>query len=52
MFDCFLKYQSLLEKQFKRLQSTYGFTIVDGNRSVEEINAELQEKIELVLKGK
>ena len=49
MFDCFLKYQSLVEQQFKRIQSTYGFTIVDGHRSVEAINAELQKKIESVL---
>ena len=49
MFDCFLKYQSLVEEQFKRIQSTYGFTIVDGHRSAEEISAELQKKIESVL---
>jgi len=51
MFDCFLQYQALVEKQFRRLQSTYGFTIVNGERSVEEINAELQERIEEVLVG-
>jgi dTMP kinase len=51
MFDCFLQYQALVEKQFRRLQSTYGFTIVNGERSAEEINAELQEKIEEVLAG-
>src|SRR6266508_4631663 len=39
MFDSFLKYQALVEKQFRRLQATYGFTIVNGERSVEEINA-------------
>ncbi len=52
MFDCFLQYQALVEKQFRRLQSTYGFTIVSGERSAEEINAELQEMIEGVLVGK
>ncbi|PYK99655.1 MAG: thymidylate kinase [Verrucomicrobia bacterium] len=52
MFDSFLQYQSLVEQQFRRLQSTYGFTIVNGERSVEEINAELQERIERVLAGK
>ena len=51
MFDCFLQYQALVEKQFRRLQSTYGFTIVNGERSVDEINAELQEKIEEVIVG-
>src|SRR5947209_6972587 len=52
LFDCFLQYQALVEKQFRRLQSTYGFTIVSGERSAEEINAELQEMIEGVLVGK
>jgi len=51
MFDCFLQYQALVEKHFRRLQSTYGFTIVNGERSVEDISAELQEKIEEVLVG-
>ena len=52
MFDSFLQYQKLMEKQFKRLQAVYGFTIVDGNRPVGEINAELQRKIMSVLEGK
>ena len=51
MFDSFLKYQGLVEKQFKKLQATYEFTIVDGNHSVEQINTELQEKIAAVLAG-
>jgi len=50
MFDSFLKYQSLVERQFKRLQGTYGFTIVDGHRSIDEISEELRRKIEPVLK--
>lgn len=49
MFDSFLQYQSLVEQQFKRIQATYGFTIVDGHHSVEEVSAELQKKIESVL---
>jgi dTMP kinase len=52
MFDSFLKYQALVAQQFKRLQATYGFTIVDGHQSVEEITAELQRRIEAVLAGK
>ncbi|MEK7676587.1 MAG: thymidylate kinase [Verrucomicrobiota bacterium] len=52
MFDSFLQYQALVEKQFKRLQATYGFTIVDGHRSANEINAELQKNIESVLAAK
>jgi dTMP kinase len=49
MFDSFLKYQNLVEKQFKRLQATYGFTIVDAHRSIDEINDELKTRIQWVL---
>lgn len=49
MFDSFLKYQGMMARQFERLQSTYGFEIIDGNRSPEAINTALQKKIEAVL---
>ena len=49
MFDSFLKYQALMANQFERLQSTYGFSILDGDRSPEEVNAELRQKTEQVL---
>ncbi len=52
MFDSFLKYQSLMAKQFQRLQAIYGFHIIDGDRSPDEINAELKRQIEVVLVGK
>ena len=51
MFDSFLKYQALMAQQFRRLQAAYGFSIVDGDRSPEAINAELRRKIEAVLDG-
>jgi dTMP kinase len=52
MFDSFLKYQSLMAQQFKRLQSIYGFNIVDGDRLPDEINADLRRKIEAILAGR
>lgn len=52
MFDSFLRYQTEVQKVFKRLQSTYGFTIVDGNGPVEAIHGELQKKIAAVLTHK
>jgi dTMP kinase len=51
MFDSFLKYQTLVEEHFKRLQSLYGFTIIDGHRPVNVVFAELQERIGAVLAG-
>jgi hypothetical protein len=41
-----------MANQFRRLQKIYGFTIVHGHRSVEEISHELTEKVEAVLVGK
>jgi dTMP kinase len=49
MFDSFMKYQTAMAKTFRQLQTTYGFTIVDGNRSSDAINAELRTKISAVL---
>jgi len=52
MFDSFVKYQTDMQATFRRLQDSYGFTFVDGNRSAETIHAELQKKISAVLAGK
>jgi len=51
MFDSFLQYQSLVAAKFKELQRTYGFAIVDGHCSADEINVELRRRIESVLTG-
>jgi len=52
MFDSFIKYQGLMAQQFEALQSTYGFSIIDGDRSPDDINVELQSKTEQVLATK
>jgi dTMP kinase len=52
MFDSFLQYQSLVAAKFKELQATYGFTIVDGHRTPDQITLELRKRIESVLAGK
>jgi dTMP kinase len=51
MFDSFLKYQALVEQQFKHLQTNYGFTIIDGHRSADVVFEDLQQRIEAVLSG-
>ena len=51
MFDSFMKYQTMMQQTFRHMQSTYGFNIIDGNRSVDAINAELRKKIGIVLVG-
>jgi len=52
MFDSFMKYQIMMQKTFRHLQTTYGFTIVDGLRSADALNADLRKKIGAVLAGK
>ena len=52
MFDSFIKYQGLMAAQFERLQKSYDFGIIGGDRSTDEINVELQQKIEQVLAKK
>jgi dTMP kinase len=52
MFDSFMQYQKAMQQTFRHLQTTYGFTIVDGMRSAEAINSELRKKIAAVLAGK
>jgi dTMP kinase len=51
MFDSFLKYQSAMHMAFRQLQKTYGFTILDGNRSVDSVTKELRKKIGALLAG-
>ena len=50
MFDNFMQYQGRVADQFKRIQSTYGFTMVDADRPPEVINNELRAKTESVLR--
>ena len=49
VFDSFLKYQAAVQNAFKQLQKTYGFEIVDANRSVNSVNKELRKKISIVI---
>jgi len=49
VFDSFLKYQSAMQNAFKAMQKTYGFDIVDANRSANAVNKELRKKISSVI---
>jgi dTMP kinase len=49
MFDSFMQYQGLVAAKFKELQATYGFTIVDGSRTPDEIHVELRRRIAAVI---
>jgi dTMP kinase len=49
MFDSFMKYQRLIQREFTKMQKKYSFKVIDGNRSVREVSQDLQKKIEKVL---
>ena len=49
MLDSFLRYQELMEEQFKLLQKIFGFAVVDGDQSAGAVNVELRRKIKSVL---
>jgi dTMP kinase len=52
VFVSFLKYQTAMQTQFRRMQKSYGFEIVDGSRAAGDVSAELQKKIAGLLAAK
>jgi dTMP kinase len=46
MFESFLIYQARIGREFHRMQKRYNLTIIDGNRPIQEINADLQKRID------
>ena len=51
MLESFLIYQRMLAKQFRRMQKKYNLVPINGNRSILEVNKELQQKIDYFLKS-
>ena len=49
MFDSFIKYQNLIQAEFARLQHRHGFDVLNGNRSVRFVAAELRARLERIL---
>src|SRR5262245_11723645 len=46
MFDSFVKYQGLLQAEFKRMQERYSFEVINGNRSVRAVQHDLRARLE------
>jgi dTMP kinase len=46
MLESFLIYQGLLAKQFRKMQKKYGLVHINGNRSIMEINKDMQKRID------
>jgi dTMP kinase len=49
LLESFLLYQQKIKQQFIRMQKSYGIIPIDGNRSIESINIDLQKKIDQFL---
>lgn len=50
--DAFLAYQRRMRNEFKQLQTTYGFEVVDANRSVPAVHRDLQVRLRRLLSEK
>ena len=49
MFDSFVQYQQLMADKFDELRKAWGFTTIDADRSMSELNLELRSNVERVL---
>ncbi|MCM2356914.1 MAG: thymidylate kinase [Geobacteraceae bacterium] len=49
IFDSFMRYQKLIQREFTLMQREYGFHLVNGNRSVRLVSAEMTAKVEELL---
>jgi dTMP kinase len=46
MYESFMIYQRMIAKEFRRMQKRYSLVLVDGNRPIPEVNADLQKRID------
>ena len=51
LFDSFVKYQHLIQKEFLKMKRTYKFTVIDGDRPTEAVYEELRAAIDKVISG-
>ncbi|HUI85648.1 MAG TPA: thymidylate kinase [Nitrososphaerales archaeon] len=51
LYDSFIAYQNRMAKEFAAMASQYGMVRVDGDRSIGDVNASLQSKIDEYLKS-
>ena len=49
MFESFMIYQKMIGKEFHRMQKRYNLVLIDGNRTIQQINADLQGRIDKFL---
>jgi dTMP kinase len=45
MYESFILYQRMIAKEFRNMQKRYNLVLIDGNKPILDINAELQKRI-------
>ncbi len=50
IFDSFIQYQRRVQREFTRMRERYDFEVVNGNRTVRTVSADLKSRIEEILK--
>ncbi len=45
VLESFLLYQQKIKQEFIRMQKSYGIIPINGNRSIESVNSDLQKKL-------
>ena len=51
MFESFIKYQRVIQAEFRRMQSEYKFEVINGNRSTHAVAGELRAKVQKILEA-
>ena len=49
IFDSFMRYQRLIQKEFGLMQKEYGFHVINGNRSIRSVSREITVHVEGLL---
>jgi dTMP kinase len=49
-FDSFIRYQTLIQREFAKMRSIYGFDVINGNRSPVSVNRQIRREIEAMLR--
>lgn len=49
IFDSFVRYQRLIQKEFSLMQREYGFNVANGNRSIRAASREIAARVEALL---
>ena len=49
LFDSFIKYQNLMQQEFRKMGPGYGFQVINGNRSIRSISRELQMRLQPIM---